>query len=424
MHPLGITVFALVDCNAFYASCEQVFRPDLRGHPVVVLSNNDGFIVARSKEAKALGIPDLEPVWKVEHLLRQHKITVFSSNYPLYGDLSSRVVTTLRHHAAELEVYSIDEVFVRPWAADGDLKALGHTMKTAIWRDVRIPVGVGMASSKTLAKLANRAAKKIPALEHVCVVSNDLQRQWLLQRADIEDIWGVGRRLGKQLRHLGIHNAWALSRVNVKWLRQRFSVCLERTIEELNGISCLTLDEVPPAKKQIYCTRSFGAKATTLAPVLQATALYATRAAEKLRRQQHLVKTLHVFLQTSPFDQHHYARSCTLQLPYPTDDTRLIVAAAQRGAAHLFKEGYQFLKSGVGLVDIVDKTYLQADMFTPAQPAKANALMQVMDSINTKYGSSTVHTAAEGVRKKWAMRQSYRSPSYTTCWQDLPKISC
>nr|WP_254722342.1 Y-family DNA polymerase [Gilvimarinus xylanilyticus] len=414
----------MVDCNSFYASCEQVFRPDLRGRPVVVLSNNDGFIVARSKEAKALGIPDLEPVWKVDHLLRKHKVAVFSSNYPLYGDLSSRVVTTLRQYAAEIEVYSIDEVFVRPWAADGDLKALGHTMKNAVWRDVRIPVGVGMASSKTLAKLANRAAKKVHALEHVCVVSTETQRQWLLKRADIEDIWGVGRRLGKQLRYLGINTAWELSNADVKWLRKRFSVCLERTIEELNGVSCLELEEAPPAKKQIYCTRSFGEKATALPPVLQATALYATRAAVKLRKQKHLVKLIHVFLQTSPFDKNHYARSCTIQLPYPTDDTRLIVAAAQRGAKHLFKEGYQFLKSGVGLVDIVDKTYLQSDMFTPAQPPKADALMSVMDSINAKYGTGSVHTAAEGVKKKWAMRQSYRSPSYTTSWNALPRIQC
>jgi len=420
----GTTVFALVDCNSFYASCEQVFRPDLRGKPVVVLSNNDGFIVARSKEAKALGIPDLEPTWKVEHLLRKHRVAVFSSNYPLYGDLSNRVVSTLRQHAAELEVYSIDEVFVHPWAVDGDLKALGHTMKQAIWRDVRIPVGVGMASSKTLAKLANRAAKKIPALDHVCVVSNNTQREWLLKRADIQDIWGIGRRLGKQLRYLGINTAWELSRADVKWLRKRFSVCLERTIAELNGISCLALEQAPPPKKQIYCTRSFGQKAATLAPILQATALYATRTAIKLRQQHHLARVIHVFLQTSPFDKNHYARSCTLQLPYPTDDTRLIVAAAVQGAAQLFKEGYLFLKSGVGLVDIIDKTHRQADLFTRAQPIKSDTLMQVMDSINAKYGSNTIHTAAEGVNKKWAMRQGYRSPSYTTNWRELPKAFC
>lgn len=417
-------MFALIDCNSFYASCEQVFRPELRSRPVVVLSNNDGFIVARSKEAKALGIPDLEPVWKVAHILRRHQVTVFSSNYPLYGDLSGRVIATLQPYAAEMEIYSIDEIFIHPWCPGNTLVEAGRQMREAVWRNVRIPVGVGMASSKTLAKLANRAAKKVPKLQHVCVVENTTQRDWLLQWADVQDVWGVGSRIAKRLRLMGIHTAGDLARADTKNLRRHFSVCLERTIEELNGISCLPLEESPPAKKEIYCTRSFGDKLTTLEPILQATALYATRAAEKLRGQQHLARTLHVFLQTSPFDERQYAQSCTVQLPYPTDDSRLIISAAQRGIRHLFQPGYRFLKAGVGLIDILDKTYTQADLFTPAQSPRADALMNIMDGINRKYGRGTVHTAAEGVKKKWAMRQGYRSPGYTTRWEELPRIKC
>lgn len=296
-------MFALIDCNSFYASCEQVFRPDLRGKPVVVLSNNDGFVVARSKEAKALGIPDLEPYFKVEHLLKKHGVTVFSSNYPLYGDLSSRVMQTLKQFSPEIEVYSIDEMFLRPANIFENLKDYGHLMRNAVWKQVRIPVGVGMAPTKTLAKLANRAAKKINALNYVCVLEREDQREWLLRKVPVKDIWGIGSRISARLNLMGIYTGWDLANADTKNLRRHFSVCLERTVEELNCISCLDLEELPPTKKQIYCTRSFGEKATELEPILQATSLYATRAAEKLRKQNHFVKTLHVILQTSPFDK-------------------------------------------------------------------------------------------------------------------------
>lgn len=417
-------MFALVDCNSFYASCEQVFRPDLRGKPVVVLSNNDGFIVARSKEAKALGIPDLEPFFKVEHLLKKHSVAVFSSNYQLYGDISSRVMQTLKSFSPEIEVYSIDEMFLHPANIFEDLKSYGKKMRETVWKHVRIPVGVGIAPTKTLAKLANRAAKKIAVLDGVCVLEREDQREWLLRKVVVKDIWGIGSQFSARLNSIGIVTGWDLACANPKHLRQHFNVNMERTINELNGISCLGLDEIPPAKKQIYCTRSFGEKAIELDPILQATSLYASRAAEKLRKQNHFVKTVHVFLQTSPFDKKSFSTSGTIQLPYPTDDTRIIVRYARCAIEKLYVPGYAYLKSGVGLIDILDKSFYQGDIFCLGQSAKADKLMSVLDQVNNKYGKGTVHTAAEGLQKKWAMQQTFRSQSYTTSWQDLPLTIC
>jgi DNA polymerase V len=295
-------VYGLIDCNSFYCSCEQIFRPDLRGKPVVVLSNNDGCIVARSKEAKALGIPDLEPYFKLEPLLKKHGVHVFSSNYALYGDISARVVDTIRQFASDVEVYSCDESFVRPIdGLFGDYQEYGQQIKKAIWKQVRIPVGVGIAQTKTLAKLANKAAKKIPKLNHVCVLEREDQREWLLRKAATKDVWGVGTRISKRLADMGIHSAWDLANTNTKHLRQQFSVVLERTVAELNGVSCLELEEQPSPKKQIYCTRSFGEKQSELEPIKQAVALYASRAGEKLRKQNCLATNMVSAAPTTPF---------------------------------------------------------------------------------------------------------------------------
>jgi len=417
-------MFALVDCNSFYASCEQVFRPDLRGKPVVVLSNNDGFVVARSAEAKALGIPDLVPFFKIEGQLKRYGVTVFSSNYALYGDLSRRVVDTLKGFASDVEVYSIDEVFLTPWTPDGDVKQFGHTLKRAVWKNVRIPVGVGMAPTKTLAKLANRAAKKIGALQGVCILERDNQREWLLRKVPTKDIWGVGGRYAKRLAELGIHSGWELACADPKRIRRHFGVTLERTLMELRGVSCLELEEMPSPKQQIYCTRSFGEKAHTLEPILEATALYASRAGEKLRAQQQLATSMHVFLQTSPFDSNPYSDAAVIQLPYPTDDSRILVRYAQYAVTKLYKEGFSFLKSGVGLLELSAKELLQRDLFSEGQPLRSTKLMTVMDKINQEFGRGTVYVAAEGTRKKWRMRQSHKSRRTTTAWAELPIVRC
>lgn len=415
-------MFALVDCNSFYASCEQVFRPDLRGKPVVVLSNNDCFVVARSKEAKALGIPDLEPFYKVEHILRKNQAAIFSSNYPLYGDLSNRVMQTLCHYSPHIEIYSIDEMFLSLQGFSDDLKAYGLEIKQRVWRDIRIPVSVGAAPSKTLAKLANWAAKKIPACQGVCVLDSPHKWEWLLRRVPVTTLWGIASRQAARLAPLGISSAWDLACANPKAVRKHSSVCLERTIEELNGKACLQLEEYPSAKKQIYCTRSFGKKATHLHPVLEAISLYAARAAEKLRKQHHLALTLHVFIQTSPTMANFFSVSQTAQLPYPTDDSRVIASVAREVARQLYRPGHAFLKAGVGLIEITDKSYQQFDLLHQGQSRQADRLMAAMDQINCREGKGTVFLASQGTSKPWYMRQSYRSPQYTTRWLDIPKV--
>jgi len=415
-------VFALVDCNSFYASCEQVFRPELRGRPVVVLSNNDCFIVARSKEAKALGIPDLEPFYKVERLLREHQVAIFSSNYPLYGDLSNRVMLTLADFSPNIEVYSIDEMFLSlEGFADCSLKSYGQTIKNRVWQDVRMPVGVGIAPSKTLAKLASWAAKRIPACDGVCVLDEPQKWQWLLRRVPVTTLWGVAHRLAARLAPLNIVSAWDLACANPRLVRQHSSVCLERTIEELNGNACLQLEQQPAPKKQIYCSRSFGQKASEMKPVLEAVSLYASRAAEKLRKQNHLALTLHVFIQTSPSTADFFSVSHTAQLPYPTDDTRVIVELARQVARRLYRPGHAYLKAGVGLIELASREQHQFDLLHPGQSVRVDALMTVMDRINSQEGRGTVFMASQGTSKPWYMRQHYRSPQYTTRWQDIPR---
>lgn len=417
-------MFALVDCNSFYASCEQVFRPDLRGKPLIVLSNNDGCIVARSQQAKALGIPDLQAFFKIESFIRKHKVEVFSSNYALYGDMSSRVMNTLQQFSPLVEIYSIDEMFLDLDGFTRDLALYGKDIKNTVWRDVRLPVGVGIAPTKTLAKLGSRVAKNIPKLEGVCALDEAYKWEWVLRRTSLTKIWGVGKRLAKRLNALGIESAWDLATASPKRVRSFSNVCLERTIEELNGYSCLPIEDAPPAKKQIYCTRSFGKKAKTRQPIEEAISLYATRASEKLRAQNFLVKTMHVFMHTSPHKPDFHSVSKVVNLPYPTNDTRTIVQVARQTAINLYSEGHAFLKAGVGLIDIIDRSFYQGDLWQPEQSEKTDKLMQVMDQINQREGRGTVFIASQGVSKPWYMRQNHSSPQYTTKWADIPQCRC
>lgn len=413
-------MFALVDCNSFYASCEQVFRPDLRGKPVVVLSNNDGCIVARSREAKALGIPDLQPFFKIEHLLRRHGVAIFSSNYALYGDMSRRVMSTLQEFGTPVEVYSIDEMFLDISGHQGE--TLASEIHDRLWQELRLPVSLGLAPTKTLAKLANRVAKKVPSCHGICILDEPYKWRWVLERTGVRDVWGVGRRLENRLRDLGIRSALELAQANPKVLRRHANVHLERTIEELNGRPCLGLDDSPTAKQQIYCTRSFGERARTLPPLLEAVAHYAARAAEKLRSQHHLARAVHVFMHTSPHEPGYYSASSVVQLPCPGDDVRVIVAAARKLAKELYRPGHAFLKTGVGLLDIVDRRHHQFDLLTPGQSARNDALMNTLDRINTRMGRGTLFLAGQGTRRPWAMRQQFRSPRYTTRWEEVPSV--
>lgn len=414
-------MLALVDCNSFYASCETVFRPDLRGRPIVVLSNNDGCIVARNRQAKALGIPGFGAYFKIAEQLQQHGVAVFSSNYELYGDLSQRVMSCLRTFAPEVEIYSIDEAFLSLEGFTGDLVAYGRAMRRTVWRHVRIPVSVGIAPTKTLAKVANHLAKGSPEYDGVCMLASAQQQQAALRRFPLGEVWGIGRRLETQLKELGLVSAWDLAHQPTGLLRKRFGVTMERTVRELRGVPCIELDQQPSPKQQIYSTRSFGARVYELAELQQAVSSYATRAMEKLRQQDSLTSAVQVFIQTSRYDQIHYTRSTCVALPYPTNDTRLVVQQLQRVLPGLFKPGLPYYKAGVGLLELSSAAHQQLDLLTEQQPPADHRLMETLDRINRRRPQS-LFLARSGTHNNWAMKRLQKSPSYTTDWRQLPKV--
>ena len=415
-------MYALVDCNTFYASCEQIFNPALLGKPVVVLSNNDGCVISRNAEAKALAIPGMVPYYQVKAALQKHQVKIFSSNYELYGDISARVMQLLEPFASDMEVYSIDEAFLL--VHTDDLHAHGKAIKDALWQSARMPVCVGLAPTKTLAKLANRAAKKIGKLNGVCVLDHADKWRWLLARTSPVDLWGVGSRITAHLERLGIRTALQLADSNPKMLRRQFSVVLERTLRELNGEACLDLDlEVAP-RKDIICTRAFSYKVSELAELQQAVSLYAARACEKLRLQHGVARQLWVYLERRDPKLGFIQRQQWVQLPCFTDDTRVIAHHAAVAVQQMFKSGLQYRKAGLGLVDIRTRKYEQQDFFAAQQSAQSQELMQMLDRINHRYGKHTLALANAGITPSWAMKRDYLSPRYTTRWGELPVVRC
>lgn len=415
---------ALIDCNNFYASCEQLFQPALLGRPVVVLSNNDGCVVARSAEARALGIPMGAPWHTLKELARRHAVVALSSNYALYGDLSDRVMRILSRFSPCQEVYSIDECFLDLGGAQPNPAACGRLIHREIRRLTGITVGVGLGATKTLAKFANHCAKKRPEFAGVCPLFEMPSREAdrLLAWAPVGEIWGVGRRLTARLEKQGIVTALDLKRAAPSRIRAAFSVTLERTVRELNGEACLGLMAGPGTRKQILSSRSFGALISALAPLEEAVAAYATRAGEKLRRQQLRAGSIGVFLRTNPFreDLPQNQGSLTLPLP-PTDDTRLLAQTALRALRAVYRPGFAYQKAGVCLTDLVPADRRQGDLFVDAaQEKKSRSLMAAMDAINRAMGSGTVKLLAEGNDPRRAMRARLRSPRYTTRLDELP----
>jgi DNA polymerase V len=415
-------MYALVDCNTFYASCEAIFNPALRDKPIVVLSNNDGCVISRNAEAKALNIPDLRPYFQVKELLRRQRVHVFSSNYELYGDISARVMALLESYSIGMEVYSIDEAFLQVRAED--YSQHGKAIKDMLWQQVRMPVCVGIAPTKTLAKLANRAAKKMPRLNGVCVLDAPHKWRWLLERFKPEDIWGIGRRIAARLEYLGIHTALQLIESNPKYLRRNFSVNLERTIRELRGEACLDLETEPAPRKEIICTRSFSYKVTELHELQQAISLYADRACEKLRKQKSLTATLWVYLESFDKKAGYFRHQRISTLPCLTNDTRHIAAEAARLILQLYRPGIRYKKCGIGLLDLRSRHYEQRDFFNPHQSDKSRRLMQLMDHVNGRYGKQKIKLLNAGIQPKWEMKRDYISPRYTTRWQDIPVVKC
>jgi len=417
-------MFALVVCNTFYASCETIFDPSVRGKPIVVLSNNDGCIISRNKEAKALGIPGMLPFFQVRRQVEEAGCHIFSSNYELYGDISARVMKLMEPFATDMEIYSIDEAFLRlPGERFGSYHEQGHRIKDMLWQHIRMPVCAGIAPTKTLSKLANHAAKKIPRLDGVCVLDTPAKWEWLLARVPLEDIWGIGKRIQRRLHDMGIHNALQLARSNPKWLRRRFSVIMEKTIRELNGESCLDLELAPEPKKEIICSRSFSYKVTELHELQQAISLYAARAGEKMRKQNGLTANLWIYLESFQNGQRFY-RQRLVTLPHLTNDTRLIARAGADALETIYRPGIRYKKCGIGLLDLRTSQYEQLDFYAPRQPEKSRTLMQTVDRINERFGRYTVQLANSGVQPKWLMSRNFKSPSYTTRWADIPVIKC
>lgn len=422
----GSGMFALVDGNSFFASVHCIFRPDLRGTAVVVLSSNDGAIVAMTAEAKALGIPKFEPYFKVKHLIQKHRVTVFSSNFPLYSDISMRFADTLSQFCNELEQYSVDECFLALPNATGDLKPYGQSIKKTVFKHLRLPVCVGIAPTKTLAKLANNAAKKIPQLDGVCVLDQAEKWNWVLKRCATTDIWGVGRKLGERLKGAGIHTAYELAAADQKLIKRVCGVNIQRTVTELNGRPVFELEQNPPDKKQIYVTRSFGEKTTELEPILQAISGHASLAAQKVRAQNYLATTVNVFLHTSRFGNNFHHVNRVVPLPYPTNDERVIVGVARVAVTEMYNSGsganHLYAKAGFGILEAVDRKYYQGDLLTPEQSAKADSLMATLDAIRQAQGRNSIFIGARGVMQSTAPTHDFSSPQYTTRWKDLPVV--
>ncbi|MGB2180149.1 MAG: translesion error-prone DNA polymerase V subunit UmuC [Porticoccaceae bacterium] len=419
-------VFALVDCNNFYASCEKLFRPDLANTPVVVLSNNDGCVVARSKEAKALGIKMGIPIFKIQSQVRQYGIKVFSSNYSLYADMSDRVMRTLEDMAPKVEIYSIDEAFLDLTGIQSAISLVdfGQQIKHTIGRWIGITVCVGIAPTKTLAKLANHAAKKYSATQGVVDLTDRNRQRKLLALTPVEDIWGVGRRLSARLQAMGIYTALDLADTSAKLIRQHFSVVLERTVRELNGEPCMELEQIPATKKQIICSRSFGARVTSRIQMRQAVCEHVTRAAEKLRKERQQAKLLSVFIRTSSYqkDSPQYSNALSAELTRPSDDTRDLIQVAIRLLDQLWRDDYQYAKAGVVLSDFYGIGTYQTGLFDkPSGHTNSRLLMQVVDTINHS-GRGKVFFARQGIKKGWAMKREYLSPAYTTRWNGLIKV--
>lgn len=423
-------IFALADCNNFYASCERVFDPSLAGKPIVVLSNNDGCVIARSAEAKALGVKMGEPAFKREGFFRSQGIRVFSSNYALYGDLSARVMRTLSRFTPELEIYSIDEAFLDLRAVPGqDLDALARDIRATVRRWTGIPVSIGIAPTKTLAKVANRFAKKRAEAGGVLDLTPLMGSRALdqfLEQVDVADVWGVGRKYSAMLGRHDISNARQLRDLDRDWARRKMTVGGLHTVLELRGVPCLDLESAPPPKKAILCSRSFGRPVDTLAEMREAVAAYSCRAAEKLRKQGGVAGAVMVFLMTNPHkDEPQYANAHTLHMPLATAHTPAFIHAAHQCLARIFRDGFRYKKAGVMLTGIEAEGRRQLSLFDLARdgaPDRA-ALMQTLDSVNAKWGRGSLQYAAEGLGRPWRMRQLRKSPRYTTCWDEIPEVS-
>ncbi|WP_043527390.1 Y-family DNA polymerase [Litchfieldella xinjiangensis] len=422
-------MIGLVDCNNFYVSCERVFQPKLMGQPVGIMSNNDGCVIARSNELKALGIDMGVPAFKLQSLVRQGRIHLLSSNYELYGDMSRRVQAVLEEFSAGVEPYSIDEMFVH--FAGFDRKTthdLARTLHDRVHRYTGIPVSVGVAPTRTLAKLANRAAKKLPAYDGVCILSPDSpETRGLLQQTELGDVWGVGRRLVERLTIMGIRTAWDLHQQDPKRIRRKFSVTLERTVLELQGQPAIDMRDTDEARLRIMTSRSFGRLTDDLGEIREAIRQHAQRGAEKLREQRSLARAVLVFLKTNKHrpDLPQYFPSAIVELERPSDDSRLIIQAAQQALGTIYRPRYRYMKVGVMLLDLIDADREQLSLLDTPQSEgdrqRSQQLMATLDELNRRMGRGTVKLGLPSANAAWHLRCAHRSNRSTTRWDEIPE---
>ena len=417
-----MATFALVDCNNFYASCERVFEPKLKHRPIVILSNNDGCIVARSSEAKEIGIPMGAPLFKARGLIRRHGVVVRSSNYALYGDMSARVMDILSAAVPNCEVYSIDECFLNlDHLCVPNLGDWCRDLRRQVLQCTGIPVSIGIGQTKTLSKIANKYAKATPGDDGVFVISPETVEACLYQ-TPIGDVWGIGRRGSKMLIGKGVHSALHFRDSDDRWVRQRMGVVGLRTVHELRGIPCSELEDIAPAKQATCCTRTFARASADMVDVKNAVLSYAERAVEKMRHAGQVCRVVQVFIRTDRHDDHEqpYSASALETLITPTNDSRAVVAAALRGFARIWRSGIRYRKAGVLLLDLSAADDVMPGLLDDRR-AGGDALMKAIDHVNGRFGRGSVHLGLSDHAAAWRMRQEHLSPRYTTRWQDIPR---
>jgi DNA polymerase V len=418
-------MYALVDAVSFYASAEKVFDPSIRKKPVVVLTNNDGCICAVCPIARRLGIPKFIPYFQIKDLLHKHGVVVRSSNYELYADLSERMMNVIARYCDDQHIYSIDESFLHFKNYSGVIKdwhQYGHEIRRAIWKETRLPVGVGFGTTSTLAKAANHAAKKLAGYQGVAVIDNTQSAKEILEKMTVNEVWGIGNKISQRLKQQNISTAHQLSMQCPKIMRKQFSVITERTVNELKGISCLSWDDVKAPKQEIFSTRSFGQRIVDIHTLQAALTTHSTIVAKKVRRQSSLIKKLLVFASSSPHDEDYYKQTMVYTFPLATDNSCDIATAVSLILAEIFIPGVHFYRCGVGAIALESRQHQQADLFLSDHSNPI--LMNCLDSINSRYGKGTLTLGAERKSDSWQMKRHFLSPQYTSNWQDIPKISC
>lgn len=418
-------MFALIDCNNFYASCERVFRPDLNGKPIVVLSNNDGCVIARSNEAKAVGIPMGAPAFEYEKLFQQNNVQVFSANFALYGDMSQRVMNILSEYSPDIEIYSIDECFLNLKGFEFfNLQDYGNQMRYKVTKWTGIPISVGIAPTKALSKLANRIAKKYPEKTNgVFIIDDEEKRIKALKWLKIEDVWGIGRQHSKKLQAIGVKTAFDFTQLDDEFVRKQMAIVVLRLKYDLQGIPTLDLEEAQP-KKNIATTRSFEANYTEFEQLSERVSTFAVSCAEKLRKQNSCCNSLMVFIHTNEHrkDRPQYSRNIVVKLPFPTNSGIELSNFAIQALKHIFKKGYAYKKAGVIVQDFTPENIVQQSLFENRNE-KHIPLMQAIDKLNTLFGQQKIRLASQDPKRVWKMKQEKLSPRYTTKLSDIITIN-